>query len=1043
MTDVQLSEPSKWHRGGFLSSLNRSFRLASGKSRSANSSPVENKSIEKILEMNSTGLNTSNEGASALKPLEIVAPRIDTYRFSMANLEETQDADLDAILGELCALDSEYDEEISRVSSGYSSTSKERDGEGCSQRPECIKECSDVASGITRTDSPDNDSAFSDTVSMLSSESSASSSASAKCKALKLNLHQNQKDASFQQKADKIKLALERMREANVKKLFIKAFSMDGSSKSLLVDEKMTCGYVARLLADKNHVTMEPKWAIVEHLPDLHMERVYEDHEMLVDNLMLWTRESKNKILFAERPDKISLFQTPEKFLLSEDDRGWSSEHDEHSRQVIIEEFFGQSGGTTSSVPSISGHPVPPMEGPLYLKSDAKRGWKKFHFVLRPSGLYYSPKDKVKTLKELVCLATFDTNEVYIGLNWKKKYKSPTDFCFAIKHPRLQQPKSVKFIKFLCADDQRTLERWVTAMRIAKHGRQLLENHRTLVEELTQEDLDHLAHARSCSITSIPTKTNINVGVGVNSPAQSTSSNVSVANSDISSGRHSRASSSSSSGCLSDGGTASESAFDCEFPMGTIKRKPSMKPNIPLTWMTRQLKEMVEKGDGDDGAGDCATLTRRPRAQRTDDSTLKRHHTLESNDSVVYGSTTGSTLSTASSPTRLEPPSPSYGLYETINRDPIYRTSADTSSALYGYTTIYDKVQRPPEIPPVEDLPLPPPPSEDIPDGMFSSTLSLDSLPPPPPPLEPMEDLCGSQLSLPPPPPEHAMEANTGRVHDIVNQLTAQQIEQAARAGQSRTNRNSDGSRTFPRQPSLDSVHSEASRTSSLHSDKSIYGQNAAAFGACLVELQTKKISNGSPSIQKKLTNEPAKERTGSIKKVNFADDLPTNSDSSKKNKKITFNLSDPAPPSPRKPPPPKRNESTRLSSPKKLSDSSSNPPKDFLKDLQRVMRKKWQVAQKCKLEPATTPHEVLGFREYPLSQDYKETSVSMWIQEHYGGGVEDPFYENVFGREQPPRREEPKPIKKRPPPAPPRRSDSTHLSSHAHAPPAPAQPTV
>lgn len=61
------------------------------------------------------------------------------------------------------------------------------------------------------------------------------------------------------------------MREANVKKLFIKAFSVDGSSKSLLVDEKMTCGYVARLLADKNHVTMEPKWAIVEQLPDLHM----------------------------------------------------------------------------------------------------------------------------------------------------------------------------------------------------------------------------------------------------------------------------------------------------------------------------------------------------------------------------------------------------------------------------------------------------------------------------------------------------------------------------------------------------------------------------------------------------------------------------------------------------------------------------------------------------------------------------------------------------------------------------------------------------
>lgn len=994
------------------------------------------------------GLNSSNDASSALRPLEIVAPRIDTYRFSMANLEETQDADLDAILGELCALDSEYDEEISRVASGYSSVSKERgesSTENCPQRTDCGKECAD-GTPITRTDSPDNDSAFSDTVSMLSSESSASSSASAKCKALKLNIQETLKGPNFKQKADKIKLALERMREASVKKIFIKAFSVDGSAKSLMVDEKMTCGYVARLLADKNHVSMEPKWAVVEHLPDLHMERVYEDHEMLVDNVMLWTRDSKNKILFSERPDKIALFQTPEKFLLTEDDRGWSCEHDEHSRQVIIEEFFGQSGGTISSMPSVSGHSVPPMEGPLYLKSELKKGWKKFHFVLRPSGLYYSPKDKVKTSKELVCLATFDNNEVYRGLNWKRKYKSPTDYCFAIKHPKLQQPKSVKFIKFLCADDQQTLERWVTAMRIAKHGRQLLENYRALVEELTQEDIDHLAHARSCSITSIPTKTNGNATVGINSPAQSTSSNVSVANSDISSGRHSRASSSSSSGCLSDGGTASESAFDCEFPMGTIKRKPSMKPNIPLTWMTRQLKEMVEKGGDcegeEEGGGDGGTLTRRPRKTRTEDSTLKRHHTLESSDKVVYNTASTSHVGSVSSPVRHEPPSPSFGHYESIPRDNIYRSIGDNNSSLYGYTTIYDKIQRPQEANNVEDLPLPPPPNEDIPDAMFSSTLSLDSLPPPPPPLEPIEDLSGSQLSLPPPPPEHTIEAHSGRVHDIVSQLTAQQIEQTARAGQSRTSsRNSDPSRTFPRQPSLDSVNSDTSRTSSLHSDKSMYGQQNVAYGACLVELQTKKISNGSPSLQKKLTSETSKERTTSIKKVNFADDLPTCSDT-KKNKKISFNLKEPPPSSPRKPPPPKRNESTRLSSPKKLADSNSNPPKEFLKDLQRVMRKKWQVAQKCKLEPTTTPHEVLGFREYPLSEVYKETSVSMWVQEHYGSGVENPFYENVYGREPQPRREEPKPIiKKRPPPTPPRRSESTHLSTHPHV--TTTQPTV
>ncbi|XP_045489912.1 abnormal cell migration protein 10-like [Pieris rapae] len=597
-------------------------------------------------------------------------------------------------------------------------------------------------------------------------------------------------------------MALERMREENVNKLFIKAFSNDGSWKTVLVDEKMTCGYVTRLLADKNHVTMEPKYAIVEQLPDLHMERVYEDHEMLVDNLMLWTREWKNKILFAERPEKNLLFQTPEKFLLSEDDRGWSSDHDDNLRQVIIDEFFGQS----STTPSISGHTVPPMEGFLYLKSDAKKGWKKYYFVLRPSGLYYVPKDKVKTLKELVCLTTFDNNEVYVGVNWKKKYKSPTDFCFAIKHPRLQQPKSVKFIKFLCADDQQTLDRWITAMRIAKHGRQLLENYRSLVEELTQEDLDHLAHARSCSISSIPTKTN-NPPMVTNS-VQPTSSNASVANSDISSGRHSRASSSSSSGCLSDGGTASESAFDCEFPMGTIKRKPSMKSNIPLTWMTRQLKEMAEKDESE--GGDTSTLTRRPRQR---DDTLKRH--ADTSESAVY-------------------------------------SSSSMTSSSYVHDT-----------------------------GMFSSTLSLDSLPPPPPPLP------------------------------------------------------ADSVMAFPRPPSLARVNPVLS---SLDSDKIL---REKAFGACLVELQ------------KKL--ELCYERSSSMKKDNFADDLPTD----KENKKITFNLTE-APPSPRKPLPPRRNESTRLSSTKKLADSNSNPPTEFFTDAQ-MKRKKWQVAQQCKIEL--------------LSDDYMEAS--------------------------------------------------------------------
>lgn len=53
-------------------------------------------------------------------------------------------------------------------------------------------------------------------------------------------------------------------------------------------------------------------------------------------------------------------------------------------------------------------------------------------------------------------------------MGWRKKYKAPTEFGFALKHPSLQQPKSSKYIKFLCAEDQTTLHQWVLSIRMAK-----------------------------------------------------------------------------------------------------------------------------------------------------------------------------------------------------------------------------------------------------------------------------------------------------------------------------------------------------------------------------------------------------------------------------------------------------------------------------------------------------------------------------------------------------------------------------------------------
>lgn len=54
------------------------------------------------------------------------------------------------------------------------------------------------------------------------------------------------------------------------------------------------------------------------------LERVYEEHELLVDNLMLWTRDSKNRLLFVERPERTLIFENPSLF---SDNRQQSPSH--------------------------------------------------------------------------------------------------------------------------------------------------------------------------------------------------------------------------------------------------------------------------------------------------------------------------------------------------------------------------------------------------------------------------------------------------------------------------------------------------------------------------------------------------------------------------------------------------------------------------------------------------------------------------------------------------------------------------------------------
>lgn len=794
---------------------------------------------------------------------------------------------------------------------------------------------------------------------MLSSESSASSGASgartdASCKSSTSNgSSTGSADEAARLKAEKIRLALDKIREANVKKLFIKAFMSDGSTKSLLVDEKMAVGHVMRMLSDKNHVRMEPKWVLVEHLPDLYMERFYEDHEMLVDQLMLWTRDSRNTLLFVERPDKYDLFSRPEDYLLTGSFSDKDRALDDDARLTLVDEFFSGLGGR-----------VPEIEGPLYLKAEGKKAWKKFYFVLRASGIYYSPKGKTtsRSSKDLVCLATFDVNQIYNGVAWRKKYKAPTDFGFAIKHPKLQS-RSSKFIKYLCAEDEMTMAKWMTGIRIAKHGRTLLDNYRALVEELAQEDLDQLANARSFSVASMQVN-----GNAVEKRAEGSPSELPITSRPLSrqDSIKSRASTSSSSGCVSERSSAAtlpEIAFESDSPVGTIKRKPSMTPKLPLTSTTTRL--LVK--DVDDNK---ETEARNPFRQ-----SFRKSLTDEVN-TVRRKTSTNSVISTTST---------------------ISANSSSSTNSVADFTPSHLPIPESVDTPDVDSLPLPPPPTFSSPDDGIES--DHDALPPPPPEAFDVPD--GPLEEIPRPPPEPASPPEQPLKPCLKN---------------------------APRVPPKPSIVSFQRRDSD---ETGIYANPAALAPASV---------NPSPS---------------------------------KKNRRITFDdrvARSPSPP-PQKPAAPVK--PALKTTPQKLTapGCTVSPPSAFLSDLQRVMQKKWQVAQKCKDEEVT-PHSVLGFRDAPppapVPAAYKENSVRAWVAEHYGSEANDAslgFYENVFVPSSSSgeadyrncvelRRDYTHPYlpharmssasstgtavsaasgSKRPPPPPPKRSETTHLSTRIH----------
>ncbi|CAF97636.1 unnamed protein product, partial [Tetraodon nigroviridis] len=258
-----------------------------------------------------------------------------------------------------------------------------------------------------------------------------------------------------QSKAAKISLALQKLKEAKVRKLIIKVLMADGSYKALMVDERQAVGEVLDQLFEKTHCDRSIDWSLSETNPDLQTGRIFEDHECLVELLSMWGRHSNNSIYFLSNPQKYVMFRNPQIFYMLKKEKACVCGFNQQANQLLIKENF--------EGPAVI---VPSLEGILYLKEDGKKIWRPRYFLLRASGIYYVPKGKTKCSTDLACFLRFKNFDVYTTKNYKYKYKAPTDFCFILKHPHIQ--KESHHIRFLCCEDEEALRLWINSIRIAK-----------------------------------------------------------------------------------------------------------------------------------------------------------------------------------------------------------------------------------------------------------------------------------------------------------------------------------------------------------------------------------------------------------------------------------------------------------------------------------------------------------------------------------------------------------------------------------------------
>ncbi|XP_023570194.1 growth factor receptor-bound protein 10 isoform X2 [Octodon degus] len=246
----------------------------------------------------------------------------------------------------------------------------------------------------------------------------------------------------------------------------LKIFTEDGTGKVVEILTDMTARDLCQLLVHRSHCVDDNSWTIVEHHPQLGLERCLEDHEVVVQ--VESTMANEGKFLFRKNYGKYEFFKNPMTFF-PDQMVTWCQQSNGGQTQIL------QNFLNVNSCPEIQGY--------LYVKDLGRKSWKRMYVCLRRSGLYFSTKGISKEPRHLQLLADLEDSTVFYVISGKKLYGAPTDYGLCIKPNKVRNDP--KELRLLCAEDEHGRSCWMTAFRLLKYGMLLYQNYCVPVERKT------------------------------------------------------------------------------------------------------------------------------------------------------------------------------------------------------------------------------------------------------------------------------------------------------------------------------------------------------------------------------------------------------------------------------------------------------------------------------------------------------------------------------------------------------------------------------